>query len=122
MKGNQVIHKSRAKDLFLYVFISGAFIACIVAAIELGVDRNTFMNVIGFTFSLLFFGFFIEASRSRWKTSTFWWLTSLLLVMHSVGFWGIVHKAGEFKPAWFPVLIVEYAVFLGCRNLIPAKF
>jgi hypothetical protein len=80
------------------------------------------MNGIGFAFfTLTLLGFFIEASRSWWKNSMFWAVTGALLVFHSIGFWEVVRMAGMFKPAWSPILVLEYAIFLGCRKLIPAK-
>ena len=114
--------KSRAKDLFLYVLISGAITALLVVAIELGVDRRTFMNGTGFAFfTLPLFGFFIENSRRWWKKPLFWSLAGLLLVVHSACFWWIAHRADSFKPAWYPILILEYAVLIVCRNLVLAK-
>ncbi|WP_353071630.1 hypothetical protein [Tunturiibacter gelidiferens] len=114
--------KSRAKDLFLYVLISGAIIALLVVVIELGVDRRTFMNGTGFAFfTLPLFGFFVESSRRWWKKPLFWSLAGLLFVLHSMCFWWIAYRAGLFKPAWYPILILEYAVLIACRNLVLAK-
>ena len=55
-----------------------------------------------------------------WKAYGFWMLTAMLFVVHSLGFWEILVHLGRVKPIWFLLEIVEFVIFIVCREIVLA--
>lgn len=105
------MQRSRVIDFVLYFAISGAIVMCLLAAAFLGINQVTFLNGSAYFLTALgVLGSLISDSRSLLKQKNFWLFTSVIFIVHSVGFLIIVRQTGVLKPAWFLIFLESVAV------------
>lgn len=116
---NKRTNSNRVRDFALYLVIGIALLALIFAVAYFGVNGDLFIEWFSLAaFTLLLFGYFIADSRSLWKRSKFWVISSLCLLLHLVGFLALMHFVTFVKPIWFGMIgVIEMVVLLGLRRL-----
>ena len=118
----QIHRSSRVRDFTLYFLISALVIGAVIAVSEAGVEWHSFFPWMCFAvFGVALFGYFIADSRSFWTRKAFWVLISLFVTAHVLGFLAILAHVERVKPTWFVVELLEFVLFVFCRNALLTK-
>jgi hypothetical protein len=105
--------RSRARDFVLYIAISFAFVAVLLAGALSHVDQGKFMKWVFISFDTLFvFGFVIEKSRPLWRRNSFWLLTGSLLLLHCIAMAELLIRVKQPKGDWLVGAVLGEIVFL----------